>query len=728
MELDANSPAFEAFLFTVNVEFLTGTELAIPSQPYNGTLVGRTLDMRVANILGDKVVASLLARTALLSAMIGLACAHVQAVPAESTNDLAALSLEELSEIRVETVYGASKHVQTVAQAPSSVSIVTLDDIKKSGYRTLGEVLNHVRGMYSTYDYSYTYGGVRGFNRPGDYGGRLLLMVDGHRINDPIYDFAMFGQEFLLDVDLIERVEVIRGPGSSLYGNNAFFGVINVITRKGAGLRGAEVSGSYGTFDSWTGRVTYGNLFTNGIELLISGSLYDSQGDSSLFFPEFEAFDGGWARDIDGSRAWKGFGTLSYNGFSLSGGYVTRKKNLPTAAYGAIFNDSGEFIRDDRGYGEFKFLRELEDETQVSARLYYDRYYYEGRTPLPEFGYDDPAYPGARIDNWDKTESDTVGGELQLSRPFGEKHRATAGIEYRRDLSLKLYNADIDPPAVYLNEERTGWTFGGYLQDEYAVMDKVVLNLGLRYDYFDSCGGTLNPRAAIIYNPWTNSTIKALYGQAFRAPNAYEMYYESTDYAPNPHLDPETIRSYELVLEQRIGRNFRASGSIFYNDIHDLISFETLPGDTYFFQNLDEAVARGFEAEIDARFAGGWKALASYTFTDAYDSQSDKELSDSPRHLAKLNCTAPIWSDRVFGTLEFVAFSSRRTVAGSRLAPECLANFTLFSQKIVQGLEVSASVYNLFDVHYNDPAGDDFAQDSIEQAGRTFRVKMTYRF
>ena len=347
---------------------------------------------------------------------------------------------------------------------------------------------------------------------------------------------------------------------------------------------------------------------------------------------------------------------------------------------------------------------------------------------MPEFGYEDPAYPGVPIDNWDEAQSDSVGGEVELSRPFGEKHRVTGGIEYRHDLSLKLYNGDVEPPAVYLNEKRTGWTFGSYVQDEYAVMDKVVLNLGLRYDYFDSCGSTLNPRAAIIYNPWTNSTIKALYGQAFRAPNAYEMYYESTDYAPNPHLDPETIRSYELVLEQGLGRNVRVIGSVFYNDIHDLISFETLPGDTYIFQNLDEAVARGFETEMEARWGNGWRARASYTFTDAYDSKSDKELSNSPRHLAKLNCTAPIWSDRLFGTLELVTFSSRKTVAGARLAPECLVNFTLFSQKIVKGLELSASVYNLFDVLYNEPASNDFTQDSIEQAGRTFRVKMTYRF
>src|SRR5690348_2552756 len=164
------------------------------------------------------------------------------------------LSLEELTTLKVTLVYGASKHEQTEAEAPSSVSIVTADEIKKSGYRTLADILNSVRGVYITYDRSYSYLGLRGFSRPGDYGGRILILVDGHRVNDVLYDSAFNGTDFILDVDLIERVEIIRGPGSSLYGNNAFLAVVNVITRRGGGFHGAEVSGAYASYDSYTGR------------------------------------------------------------------------------------------------------------------------------------------------------------------------------------------------------------------------------------------------------------------------------------------------------------------------------------------------------------------------------------------------------------------------------------------------------------------------------------------
>ena len=158
----------------------------------------------------------------------------------DPTAALKSLSLEELTSMRVETVYGASKHEQKVDEAPSSVTIITRDEIQKAGYRTLAEILDSVPGLYTRYDRDYTELGIRGFNNPGDYNSSFLLLVDGHRMNVSLTGNAAIDRGFAVDVDLIERVEVIRGPGASLYGDNAFFGVINVITRRGreTGRRG----------------------------------------------------------------------------------------------------------------------------------------------------------------------------------------------------------------------------------------------------------------------------------------------------------------------------------------------------------------------------------------------------------------------------------------------------------------------------------------------------------
>jgi outer membrane receptor for ferrienterochelin and colicins len=205
-----------------------------------------------------------------------------------SLSMLADLPLEVLTNLEVAEVYAASRYPQKVTEAPSSVSVVTADEIRKYGYRNLGEILQSLRGFSTTYDRNYTYVGVRGFGRTGDYNSRMLLLVNGHRMNENVYHSASVDNEFPLDLDLIERVEVVRGPSSSLYGGGALFGAINVVTKRGVDLKGPEVSAEFGSFDAYKGRVSYGNRFANGVELLFSGSYFDSQGNRTLYYPEYD--------------------------------------------------------------------------------------------------------------------------------------------------------------------------------------------------------------------------------------------------------------------------------------------------------------------------------------------------------------------------------------------------------------------------------------------------------
>ena len=139
--------------------------------------------------------------------------------------------------VEVETVFGASKREQRVTEAPSSVTILTAHDIRTFGWRTLADALGSVRGFYTTYDRNYTYVGVRGFGRPSDYNNRVLVLVNGHRFNDNVYDQALIGTEFPIDLALVERIEIIRGPGSALYGSSAFFAVINIVLRRGGAFK-----------------------------------------------------------------------------------------------------------------------------------------------------------------------------------------------------------------------------------------------------------------------------------------------------------------------------------------------------------------------------------------------------------------------------------------------------------------------------------------------------------
>jgi outer membrane receptor for ferrienterochelin and colicins len=663
---------------------------------------------------------------------LALVSLSVMAQAADPTNELAALkslSLEDLAAVQVDTVVGASKHEQNVTDAPSAVSIVTADDIKKQGYRTLADVLRSVRGFYVSYDRGYSAIGTRGMNIPGDFGGRLLITVDGHRMNDPIFDTAASGMDFILDVDLIERVEVIRGPGSSLYGNNAFLGVINVITRKGGDVNGAEVSGSAATFDTYTGRFTYGNKFTNGVELMISGTYYDSAGDRSLYYPEFASINNGIAQNMDGGWAGSGFASISWNGLSLEGGYVNRQKTWPTAPYSTpdattIFNDPSFVTTDKRGYANLQFQHTFENEWELLTSVSYDYYQYGGVYP---YDYHDPLYP--RTLNQDFAQSQSVGGQVQLSKTFFEKHRVTAGAEMRYDFQLDQKDYDVDPPASYLDSKESGNFYSFYAQDEFQVLKSLILNAGLRYDQFSTLGGTLNPRVALIYHPWEPTTFKLIYGQAFRAPNAYEEYYVSTDNEKNPHLGPETIRSYELVYEQRVGQHWSGSASLFYNDIKDLIHYQQDPANgLFYFANVDSVRAEGAEFEVADRWASGLRARVSYAYTYTEEAATGQRLSNSPEHLGQLALEVPLWRDKLFASMELQAMSERQTASGNTVGPVWLVNATLFSQKIAKGLEVSASIYNLFDWRHSDPVSPDFTQNSIQQDGRQFRLKLTYRF
>lgn len=638
-------------------------------------------------------------------------------------NDLTALNFEDLSKVRIESVYAASRKAQKVTEAPASVSVVTSEEIKFYGHRTLAEVLNSVRGVDVSNDRNYGYIGLRGFNRPGDFGGRVLILVDGHRLNESVYDSAFNLMDFILDVDLIDRLEVVRGPGSVIYGNNAFFGVVNVVTKKGRAYEGAEISGAYGSFDSYTGRLTYGNIFKNGVEFTLSGSLFDSAGHENLYYREFDdaATNFGIARKADEERAYSGFASISYNDFTLESGYVWRRKNVPTASFDTIFNDPRYNTVDERSFVSLKYYHEFADDFALLARVYYDYYGFQALYPIEG--------DSGSILNKDEARADWAGAELQANKDIGERNKVTLGTEYRYDFALRQLNYDIDPYQEYLHSDESQYRVGVYAQDELTLLRNLTLTLGARYDYFSTFGDTINPRAGLVYEPIENTVLKLLYGQAYRAPNANELYYQSGTSKRNPSLGPEKDRTYELVAEQYFGKSYRASVSGFYVDTRDLISQQIDPADGMLvYLNQEQVESYGTEAELEAKWENGIRGRVSYTYQQTRDNLTGQELSNSPNHLGKINVTAPIYRQMLFAGVELQASSSRLTLLGNDTGDFAIVNTTVYGRELLKGLDLSASVYNLFDVAYSYPGAGEHRQDMILADGRTFRVKVTYRF
>lgn len=158
-----------------------------------------------------------------------LVAAHADESSALTAEQLVEIPFEQLVTLEVSS---ASRYPQKIGEAPSAAVVVDANEIRAHGHRTLADILRGMPGLYVSNDHSWSYLGVRGFSRPGDYNTRVLLLVDGYRVNDNIYNQAYVGNEFLIDVDMIARVEFIPGPGASAYGDNAFFGVINVVPNR----------------------------------------------------------------------------------------------------------------------------------------------------------------------------------------------------------------------------------------------------------------------------------------------------------------------------------------------------------------------------------------------------------------------------------------------------------------------------------------------------------------
>jgi iron complex outermembrane receptor protein len=644
--------------------------------------------------------------------------------------DLSEASLEDLMNIKVETVYGASKHLQKVTQAPASVTIATSDEIRRYGYRTLGDVLRSVPGFYVTYDRNYIYAAVRGVGRTGDYNSRILLLVDGHRTNDDVYESASLATEFPIDIDLIERIEIVRGPSSSIYGSSAFFAVVNIISKRGSRAQGLQVAASAASYDTGYTRVTYGEEFGRGWEFLLSGSFYDSHGQKRLYFKEFDTpeTNHGIAQDCDHDKFVQAFANLSYRDLSLQAVYGSRNKGVPTASFETVFNDSRLQTTDRYGYVDVGYTHKFPKQFDLMAHAYFDNTTYSATYP-----YRNPSTADSQVIlNKDYDNGAWWGEEVKLSKPLFTNHRLTLGNEYRDNFRETQGNFDVDPYHVYLDDHRGSEVWALYAQDEYAIRKNLLLNAGVRYDHYSTFGGTTNPRAGLIYSPRPKTALKFLYGTAFRAPNAYEMFFQDgSTMAPNPHLQPETIRTAEFVVEQYLGDHYRLSGSIFQNRTNLLIDQVTLPSGLLQFQNVNSVRAEGTELTLERKWASGLDAQANYTYEHSVDQHINRAMNGVPAHLVNVNLLVPLIPKRptaLTAGLDLHYISLCRTLAGNTAPGFVLTNLTLFSERLFKRFELSGSIYNLLDSHYGYPGGGEHREDVIYQDGRNVRLKLAYTF
>lgn len=633
-----------------------------------------------------------------------------------SSSDLTDLSIEELSRMRV---YAASRFDQPLTEAPSAVTVITHEDIRDHGWRTLGDILNSIGGLYTTYDRGYAYLGIRGFGRPGDYNTRVLLMVDGIRVNDSLFGSATIDSPFPLDVELIDRVEFVPGPGSAVYGSNALFGVVSVTTRHGGNM-GKEIAAGMGNQGYQKGRASLGGTFAGGGDWLLSASHWQQDGET-LRFPAYARINGGVAQGLDGETGQRLFLRAGQGPLTFTLIHGQRDKDLPAAPYGTDFGDPRTRVQDHLTLADLRLTGYFRD-WEFTSRLFYGN--------SQENGF----YSIAGIVNQDRLHGRWDGAEFRLTGNTGPYHHWVMGAEYQHDLHNLQENFDIDPYVLYLRHISSQDRYGLYLQDEITLSPQLRFNAGLRYDLYTSFGNILNPRLALLYRASDLTTWKLLYGSAYRAPSDEERFYAADTPGgnlPNPNLGPERIRTYELVWEHNPTRQFRHLASLFYYRAQDLIEAnydQTIQ--RYINQNTTSSEAAGLEYSLAVTADNGWRGRGSLTWQYARDYSSHEWLTNSPRLLGKLTVSAPFLLPNWRLGSELLFTSSRRN-NDDKSAAATVANLVIRGEALQPGLELSIGLYNLFNSHYADPTSNIYSSYGVAEMpreGRTLLTQMLYRF
>ena len=658
-------------------------------------------------------------RTLIVQLGLSLGLSYLAWGQEAQVSDLTDMSIEDLSRVRLST---ASRHLDDPRKAPAVVTVITAEEIQRQGWRTLADMLRSVTGFYTAYDRSYAYVGVRGFLQSGDYNARLLLLIDGHRVNDNIYDSALIGTEFPLDMNLIDRVEVVRGPGASLFGTNAELAVVNVFTRQPDNQATVEATSGADTFTGRTGEAR-ASFRAGRYAGLVSGSIYRSNGAYRLYFPEFDspATDNGIATNLDGDRYDHGFAMIRRGQFRIEALLGARDKIVPNAPYQTIFGDPANRTMDTRGYVDASYSHNISPDTQLDLRAYYDAYRFWGSYPYTGLN-----GPGRTVQINDAA-ADGIGGEVVLGHKLG-RNRIVAGAAGEHNFRINQRNYYLGQPP-FLNDRRTlslGAIFG---EAELNPSSHFTFNLGGRVDWYDLYGTNLSPRVAAMYFPTATTSIKYIFGHAFRAPDPYdEFYVDEVDITgTNQSLKPENINAHTLLVEHAFSGRLRMAASGFSNTLNQIIkeNQDPLTGNTHFANETGDT-GRGAEVELAAKYPSGWQARTSYTYEWTQQKQTGTTVMNSPAHLGKLDGVAPIKSRVFFGT-ELLFTGPQPNFLGQRIGSSFLVNATISTRTFANGLQFSASCYNALDRNWATPTGPEVAVPATEQDGRTLRLRLTYR-
>jgi outer membrane receptor protein involved in Fe transport len=640
----------------------------------------------------------------------------------------------------------AAERILTRAQdAPASISVISSEEIRGFGYATLAEALRSVRGLFISSDRDYDSLGVRGYSVAGVYNNKVLVLADGHITNDLSLGQGFIGRDFDVDLNDVERIEIVRGPGSVLYGSAAFLAVVNVVHKTPP--LGLHASG-HATFLGEAGAGAVISAAAENRWVSLHGGVFRNEGETLFRSPMESGPYSGFATNLDGEESAHADLRARYGDFNFYGSVNDRGKSLPTAPFDTVFGLPGTATHDSRFFGELSWAHTFGWGGSLDARVSLD-----GRRHSATYQYRGPSdslgHPGTsgRIADWGEA-------EVRLRLPEILRNRIFVGAEAQDVWKVRLSSftpAGSDAglsQAPDVNYSET--VYSAYAGDDLRIGQRLQLDAAVRVDdHHDSFGTTANPRLALIAQPWDGGNFKLMYGTAYRAPSFYERYYQNgtTQVAGNrcnpdgtcTSLKPEEIRTGEFELSHAIGESTSLLVAGYWSRISKILRL-TGSGPIFFGNRGSITHTAGIEGEARWQPEPGALVAVWYAFAHVVNDQVCTAgrcvpgfiVPNVPTHTAALRMLWPVLPGMLSVSSELIYGSSRYTVfvdnnnLETPVGEQFIWNAGLTGALGRGGPRFTLLVQNLLDQKPLLPAGLEvpFAPRAVPQVGRTFRATL----
>lgn len=700
-----------------------------------------------------------------------------------------ATEVEDADEKALLQMYGSQEMIsiatgqkQPVGKAPAVASVITAENIKAMGATDLDEVLETVPGLHvarSNQGYSplYTFRGIY-----SSFNSQVLVLINGI----PITNVYLGNRNLMwggMPVQAISRIEVVRGPGSAVYGAEAFAGVVNIITKSAQDINGTELGGRIGSFDTYDGWALHGDTWA-GFDVAAMLEYHDTAGPKSIIDSDLQS-------QLDsalGTNASLAPGPvnlqrnnldarldLSRGNWHFHGG-MQRRSNLGNGAGIAQALDPNNRYASDRWNADLSYENpNFTDNWNVKAQVSYlnaNQEVQKNLTLLPpgtvlpigadgNINFANPlglaAFPNGYIGNPEIYEHHVRTGLSGIYSGF-DKHaiRVGAGFNYSTLYKAAVsQNFGIDPrtgtpipflagpPLIDVSDTSSTFlpskdrkNFYSFIQDEWKFANDWALTAGARYDNYSDFGNTVNPRAALVWETRYDLTTKLMYGSAFRAPSFAEMYVINNPVAlGNPSLKPETIDTLELAFDYRPNDRLRLGMNLFNYWWKDIIRFVPDAGaTTATAQNTGMQTGYGTELEAEWQAADTLKLLGNYSFQKSQDEALNHDAGYAPHHMVYFRVNwefLPDW--QITPQAKWIIGRGRpEGDARPSVADYTWVDLTLRRKHLAEHWEVAFSVRNLFDVNAREPslAGQPIApiRNDLPLAGRSFFGEIRLNF